>query len=95
MYIHISIYAHICPYMSTNMYLDTLFALVNRLGQSMVDTLCLHNNTGKSLSLSLCIYIYIYIYIYMYIYRGRAAVPPDPPSHDPWNGNNDYVNKVY
>ena len=33
--------------MSTNMYLYTLFALFSRFRQSMVDTLCLHNNTSN------------------------------------------------
>ena len=29
------------------MYLDTLFALFSRFGESMVDTLCLHNNASN------------------------------------------------
>ena len=33
--------------MSTNMYLNKLLALFGQFGQSMVDTLCLHNNTSK------------------------------------------------
>ena len=36
-----------CPYMCIHVYLYTLFALFSRFGQSMVDTLCLHNNTSN------------------------------------------------
>ena len=41
--------ANICidMYMSVYMYLYALFALFSRFGQSMVDTLCLHNNTSN------------------------------------------------
>jgi hypothetical protein len=45
--VHTYIYAHTCQNMSTNMYLYILFALFNELGQSMVDSLGLHDNTNK------------------------------------------------
>ena len=47
-YVYVSIYIYIYIYqnMFTNMYLHTLLPLFSRFGQSMEDTLCLHNDAG-------------------------------------------------
>ena len=67
-----------CPNMCTNMYLDTLFTLFDEFGQSMEDTLCLHNNTSKNTSpgipnTNFKVYIYQYIAIHNYIWPSRPA----------------------
>ena len=48
------------------MYLYAQFALFSRFGQSMVDTLCLHNNTSNDLYRCLLNYIELILVVLKY-----------------------------